>query len=246
MTRHPSYQLRVFPTTAALNEAAAEFIIAASQSAIASRKQFTISLSGGETPKKLYALLAEPSFSDRIDWKHTFIFWGDERCVPLDDERNNAYQAISILLSKIDIPSSNIHPIPVNLPPATAACVYEQELKEYFGNESSRFDLVLLGLGENGHTASLFPGTKVIKENEEAVREVYVEEEKMFRITMTAPLINKARNIIFLVTGENKSAVLRKILNGPFQPDQYPAQLIKPYDGELFFFADRSAATLSP
>jgi 6-phosphogluconolactonase len=238
------YSLQVFETTEALNKTAAEFIIELSKKSIAERGRFIISLSGGETPKKVYSLLSEPPFKDQIQWKKTFIFWGDERCVPFTDERNNGHQAKSILLDKVDIPLSNIHFIPVNLTPSQAAFEYEKKIKNFFGEEPPRFDLVLLGLGENGHTASLFPGTKVIGEQSEGIREVYVEEEKMFRVTMTAPLINEAYNILFLVTGENKADILKKILTTTYTPDIYPAQLIKPVNGDLFWFADRAAASL--
>lgn len=244
MTAHSKYNLEIFQTTESLNRAAAEFIISKASQAISARGRFIISLSGGQTPQNLYSLLAEPFFCDQVQWKKTFIFWGDERCVPLDDDRNNAYQARSILLDKVDIPLSNIHFIPVNLSPGEAARRYEQELKDFFRAEPIRFDLMLLGLGENGHTASLFPYTKVIDEQAEGVREIYVEEEKMFRVTMTAPLINRSHHILFLVTGEKKAGILKKILTASYQPENYPAQLIKPDDGTLYLFADRAAATL--
>jgi len=242
--------LKVFETVDALNKAAAEYIITIAKKAIAERGKFIISLSGGETPKKIYSLLATPHFCKQIEWNKVFIFWGDERCVSLNDVRNNAYQARLTLLDKIDIPLLNIYSIPVNLPPAEAASTYEKELKAFFGNEAeqstlhAKFDLILLGLGENGHTASLFPGTKVINEQTEGIRAVPVEEEKMFRITMTAPLINQAHHILFLVTGENKAEVLKNVLAAPYQPEKYPAQLIKPVNGELAWFVNQEAASL--
>ena len=195
------YNLKVFQTEDELNKSAVEFIIAISNKSLAAKGKFIIALSGGQTPEKLYSLLAELPFHEQIQWKKTFIFWGDERCVPLEDERNNAHRAKSILLGKVDIPLANIHFIPVNLSPAEAANKYEKGLKDFFGKDPLRFDLILLGLGENGHTASLFPGTKLIDEQSEGIREVYVEEEKMFRVTMTAPLIDQAHHILFLVTG---------------------------------------------
>jgi 6-phosphogluconolactonase len=238
------YNLHVFETTEAVNNAAAEFIIELANKSIVERGRFTISLSGGETPKKVYSLLSEPPFKDQVQWKRTFIFWGDERFVPFNDERNNGHQAKTILLDKIEIPLGNIHFVPVNSLPAEAAVEYEKEIKDFFGEEPTRFDLILLGLGENGHTASLFPGTKVIDEHVEGIKEVYVEEERMFRITMTAPLINEAHNILFLVTGEEKATILERVLTGPYEPNIYPTQLIKPVNGELFWFSDRAAADL--
>jgi 6-phosphogluconolactonase len=236
--------MQVFQTTEALNKAVAEFIITTAAKAIAARGRFTLALSGGQTPEKLYSLLAEPAYSKQIQWDKTFIFWGDERCVPLDDERNNAHLAKLLLLNKVNIPSSNIYRIPVNLSPPEAAKNYEKEINNFFDNEAPRFDIILLGLGENGHTASLFPHTKVLDEQAEAVRAVYLEEEKMFRVTMIAPMINHAHHILFLVTGENKAEILEKILHTPDHPDNYPAQLIHPVDGKLHWYVDNAAARL--
>lgn len=253
MKSSSKYDLEVFQTADMLSRAAAIFIIDTANEAVAARGRFIMTLSGGETPVKLYTLLSKYPFLKQLPWKKTFIFWGDERCVPLDNELNNAYKAKIIFLNKTTIPESHMYPIPVDLPPPEAAIKYEKELKSFFGEEPQRFDLTLLGLGENGHTASLFPGTNVINEKAEAVREVIVENaypgdsperEKMFRITMTAPLINNSRRILFLVTGENKAFILDKVLNAPYQPDIYPAQLIHPQDGTLFWFADRAAASL--
>src|SRR6185312_10398284 len=197
-----------------LSVAVANYITVISNEAIRVSGRFVIALSGGNTPEKLYSILAQSPFREQIHWEKTFVFWGDERCVPLDDTRNNAYRAKLTLLSKVPIPPANIYRIPVNLSPAKAAIVYQREMNDFFGKSPTRFDLMLLGLGENGHTASLFPGTNVLKEEEKGIRDVYVAEEKMHRITMTAPLINLAYHILFLVSGENKAEVLTKILSG--------------------------------
>jgi 6-phosphogluconolactonase len=244
MTPHLKHNIKVFQSYDELNKAAAEFIIAIAKKSIAARGRFTISLSGGQTPEKLYSLLAENPYREQIDWSRTFIFWGDERCVSLDDEQNNAHRAKELLLDKIDIPASNIYRIPVNLPPEEAAIQYQNEINSFFKDEIPHFDIILLGLGENGHTASLFPKTKVLNEPVEGVRAIYVEEEKMFRVTMTAPLINQAHNILFMVTGEKKAEILEKVLCGSYVLDIYPAQLIKPTDGNLFWFIDGDAASL--
>lgn len=243
MTEKATYQLKVFETVNLLNQATAELIITIAKKSIAERGRFLISLSGGETPKKLYALLAEPSFSSRIEWENVFVFWGDERCVPLDDERNNAFQAKSILLNKVRIPPSNIHIVPVNFSPAEAASNYEQTISDFFGHLPWKFDLILLGLGKNGHTASLFPGNAIINHQPEGIKKVYVPEEKMFRITMTAALINHARHILFLVAGKEKAAIIDKILSGNHQSLNYPARLIKQPEGELYWFLDGAAAS---
>jgi 6-phosphogluconolactonase len=237
-----NYNLKIFQTTDELNVAAAELIISIAKIAIAARGRFTISLSGGQTPDGLYSLLAKSPWREQIEWTKTFIFWGDERYVPFDSEQNNAHHTRSILLSKIPIPTTNIYAINVNLQPDEAAREYEKDIQSFFSDAPWRFDLVLLGLGENGHTASLFPGADVINENVEGVRDLYVEEEKMYRITMTAPLINQAHHILFLVIGRKKSEILKNILTLPYRPEQFPAQLIYPSDGELYWFVDEEAA----
>jgi len=242
MTANPMRNLRVFPNVEDLYISVADSIVFISNKAIREKGRFTISLSGGQTPMKLYAILAAHPYREYMQWEKTFVFWGDERCVPLNDARNNAYQAKSILLDKVDIPPSNIYVIPVDLSPQEAADKYEKELRDFFGDAPPQFDMMLLGLGENGHTASLFPGTKVLKEKAKGIRKVYVKTERIFRVTMTAPLINLAHHIFFIVTGENKSKVLQKVLSTSSQPEKYPAQLIKPKNGELCWFADIAAA----
>lgn len=239
-----TYNLTIFETTDALNKAAVEFIIAIAKEAIDKRGRFVIALSGGQTPLNLYSLLATPAISEQINWKQTFIFWGDERCVPLNDKRNNAYMAKDVLLNKIAIPLSNIYPIPVNLTPAKAANAYQHQLSNFWGDAAKQFDLILLGMGNNGHTASLFPQSKVLDEKIAGVKEVYVEKEKMYRITFTAPLINQARNVLFLVTGNQKADMLNTVLNAAKQPHKYPAQLIEPSNGKLWWFVDKEAAIL--
>ena len=239
-------KVQVFSTQEALSEAAARFIIDTATHAVTDRGRFVISLSGGSTPKLLFELLATPQFKDELPWKNTFIFWGDERCVPADDKDNNAHMARQALLDHIDMPAENIYPIPVDVTPGEGAVLYEKSIKDLFGSEQPCFDLILLGLGENGHTASLFPGTDILHEQERLVKEVFVTEQNMFRISMTVPLINKARNIIFLVAGEGKATVLNTILSGTYEPDTYPAQMISPVDGNLYWYTDEKAASLLP
>lgn len=237
-------KLHVYESTDLMNEAVADLIIRTAAESIQARGRFVLSLSGGHTPAKLFSLLSSPSYRDQIDWQKTFVFWGDERCVPMSDERNNAHMARSLMLDKIDIPQSNVFPIQVEMSPSEAARSYEQSIKDFFGKEAAHFDLILLGLGDNGHTASLFPGTPVIHESEHLVQEVYVEDQKEWRITMTVPLINEARNIAFLISGKGKANILNIVLNAPFQPDLYPAQLILPGHGHLYWFADKDAALI--
>jgi 6-phosphogluconolactonase len=238
------YNLERFPNGEPFFKAVANFIIEIANKSVKETGKFIVALSGGNTPNKLYTLLATEEYSKQIPWQHTFIFWGDERCVGLDDKLNNAHVAISLLLDKVDIPLLNIFTIPVNLFPEEAAVQYEQTIKSFFGKDVPVFDLILLGLGENAHTASLFPGTEVVNERKDFVKSVYVDEQKMFRVTMTAPLINLAKNIAFLLTGKAKAEVLKTVLTEPYQPDKYPAQLIRPINGKLFWLADEDAASL--
>lgn len=243
MTIYSQHNIKVFKTIEALNIEAVNFIIELALNAIKLKGRFVISLSGGQTPEKLYSLLAQYPFRNKIEWEKVFVFWGDERCVPLNNKENNAFRAKTILFNKVKIPAINLHAIPVNLAPHEAAKEYEKEIKNFFGEYPAQFDLVLLGLGENGHTASLFPGTNVINEVTEGIRELYLEEENRYRITMTAPLINKAHTILFIVTGERKASILKTVLNPPYLPDKYPAQLIKSTGGKLFWFIDKDAAS---
>ena len=236
--------VKVFQSVDELVHATAEYLINIANKSIEERGRFVVSLSGGETPKQLFAALAKSPFREAMPWNKTFFFWGDERCVPLNDDRNNACQAKKILLDHVNVPSTNIHRMPVNLSPDEAAITYEKELNVFFKGKEQRFDLSLLGLGENAHTASLFPSTDVIHEKKIGVRTVYVKEDDMHRVTMTAPLINLSRKILFLVTGVKKAATLRNVLKAPYDPDQYPAQLIKPVDGTLEWFTASNAALL--
>ena len=225
-------------------EATARFIILLSEDAVEARGRFVLSLSGGHTPELLYTLLSKPPFCDQMPWSKTFVFWGDERCLPAGDEQNNAHMAKTSLLNKVAIPPLNLYPVRTELPPQEAAMAYENSLKIFFGDAPPQFDLILLGLGENGHTASIFPGSDVIHDTTRLVKEVYVAEQNMYRITMTAKLINEAHNIIFLVAGSSKAQILDTILSAPYQPDKFPAQLIKPVTGQLYWFVDKAAANL--
>jgi 6-phosphogluconolactonase len=236
--------VHIFQSVEQLNKSVATLIVKAARDAISKRGSFCISLSGGNTPQKLYALLAGEQFQNSIDWQKTHVFWGDERCLPLDDERNNAHEAKLILLNRINIPSENVHIIPVNYSPAEAAKRYNAEIISFFGDQPKQFDLMLLGLGENGHTASLFPHTDVIHEKLPGVKAVYLEDQQMFRVTMTAPLINASRLIFFLVTGKEKAETVKNIIHGDYMPEEYPAQLINASTKRVSWFLDEGAASL--
>ena len=210
-----------------LAKAAATYFIQLANEAIQLKGKFTVALSGGNTPAAMYKLLASDFYSKQIDWKKCYFFWGDERCVPLSNKENNSFNAKNILFDKVPVPKKNIFIIPVDESPVNAAIYYEATIKIFFKTDNPVFDLILLGMGNNGHTASLFPYTTVLQETRSLVKEVYVSEVNMFRISFTAPLINNAKHILFLVTGDSKQAMLKKILEGAYKPDEYPAQLIK-------------------
>jgi 6-phosphogluconolactonase len=244
MNMNKKNNISVFQSSEKLAEGAAESMIQIAKHAIETKGRFMLCLSGGTTPEYLYALLAKLPYRNQIPWTKTFVFWGDERYVPSDDKQNNANRAKILLLGHIDIPVINIYPILVDISPEEAAEKYERTIKEIFGIDPPCFDLIFLGLGENGHTASLFPGSDVVFENTRLVREVYVAEQNMFRITMTPLLINKAHNIVFLVEGENKARILKTVLSGTLHPEKFPAQIIIPENGNLYWFIDKKADEL--
>lgn len=233
--------IRVFADPEALSRGAAEFFVNLARSAVAARGRFSVALSGGGTPRRAYELLAQPPYRDEVDWRRVHIFWGDERCVPWDDPRSNARMAYQSWLNHLPLPRSQIHPIDCTQAPAGAARRYEILLQEFFGGGPPYLDLVLLGLGEDGHTASLFPGHPALNEMHRWVASVYVAEQDLYRLTLTAPLINRAREVAFLVAGADKAAVVREVIEGR-DPMRLPAQLIHPEPGQLHWFLDKGAA----
>ena len=236
--------IRVYTDPEALSRAAAELFVLEARRAVASRGRFVVLLAGGETPGRTYELLATPPFRGRVPWPAVHIFWGDERCVPPDDSRSNSRTARRALLDHVPVPPAQIHPIPCNDSPRKAAGEYEQLLRSFFPSGVPRFDLVFLGLGENGHTASLFPGAAALRARKRWVSEVYVAQEGLYRVTLTAPAINQAALIAFLVTGAAKAPVLKDVLEGSPHPLLLPARLIKLAEGELLWMVDREAARL--
>jgi 6-phosphogluconolactonase len=240
-----SVDLRRLTTPQDLFQAAAEEVIRVATDAIAQRGRFTIALSGGSTPKNLYTLIAANAGAS-LPWDKVFFFWSDERHVPLDDPDSNYRMAKESLLSKIPAPPSNIFPVPAGKPDAEAAANdYEQTLKKFFasGNEPPRFDLILLGMGPDGHTASLFPETPALQEKSRLVAANWVEKLKTSRITFTLPLLNSARYVLFLVSGADKAAVLHEVLEGNAPAEKYPSKLVRPSNGKLIWFVDRAAAS---
>jgi len=225
------------------SEAVANFVVEVAQKSIQEREKFTVALSGGSSPKPLYNLLASDRFRDQISWKKTYIFWGDERFVPPDDPENNARMARETLLDHVPVPSNQIFPIPTDGRPQEAAERYASTIASVFDDTAGfpRFDLILLGLGENGHTASLFPHTTVLEEHKKWTDTIYLDDKDQSRITLTAPVINQAKNIAFLVFGEKKANILSKVIEGPRNPQQWPAQLISPSSGSLHWYIDEAA-----
>ena len=218
-----------------LAKAAAEYFIQLAAEAIKLKGKFTVALSGGNTPAAMYKLLATDFYSTKVDWKKCYFFWGDERCVPLNDKDNNSFNAKNIFLDELAVPKKNIFVIPVDESPVNAAIYYEATLKIFFKTDKPVFDLILLGMGDNGHTASLFPYSTILQETKALVKEVYVDEVKMNRVSFTAPLINNANHILFLVNGADKKDMLELVLYGKKEPQKYPAQLIE--DSEWFISA---------
>jgi len=230
-------------------EAAARFQrLAADRIAAAGR--FSVALSGGSTPRALYRLLGEPPFHEAIDWPRVHLFWGDERFVPTDHPESNYRLAQEAFISTVPIPAGNVHPMPTEgSDPNAAAARYEETLRRFFAppeGEPPRFDLVLLGLGADGHTASLFPGSPALDEDGRLVVAAYVPKLDAWRLTLTPPVLRSARHVIFLVSGTDKASVLREVLEGTYDPHRLPAQLVRPQGGELTWLVDEAAASLLP
>jgi 6-phosphogluconolactonase len=234
--------IKVYPDLESLSQAAAALFADRAQSAVAARGRFSVALSGGSTPRRTYELLSQAPYRDRVAWDRVHVFWGDERCVPLTDPKSNAHMTRETLLRHVPIPAAQVHPIDCRAAPAEAARQYESLLRDFFTGRRPDFDLVLLGLGENGHTASLFPGAPVLDEQERWAAAVYVPEQDLYRVTLTAPVINAAALVAFLVSGASKAQVLREVLQGPRDPQRLPAQLIHPAGGELRWLLDQAAA----
>jgi len=239
-------ELRRLTTPQDLFQAAAEEVIRSATDAVAQRGRFTIALSGGSTPRNLYTLIAANA-SASLPWDRMFFFWSDERHVPPDDPESNYGMARDTLLSKVAIPPANIFPIPAENPDASAAAeTYEQTLRKFFAvgpGEFPRFDLILLGMGPDGHTASLFPETSALQAKSRLVVANWVEKLKASRITFTLPVLNAARCVAFLVSGADKAAVLHEVLEGDGPAEKYPSKLVRPSEGKLIWFVDRAAAS---
>lgn len=239
-------EMEVFRDAPALAEGAARRFGELAGGAIGARGRFVVALSGGSTPKALLGLLAGSPYREGIDWGRVHVVWGDERCVPPDDAQSNYRMAREALLDHLPIPAEQIHRMPAEDPDHEAAAdAYAATLRALFGlapGELPRFDLIHLGLGTEGHTASLFPGSPALRERERLVAAPWVEKLGAYRITLTPPVINAAREAQFLVAGAEKAAIVRAIMTAPHNPDELPAQVVAPTDGRLLWLLDAAAA----
>jgi 6-phosphogluconolactonase len=236
-------EIIVKPDPSAVARAAAERIVAQASAAIADRGKFSVALAGGSTPGATYALLASDKFAARVDWPRVHVFWGDERCVPPHDPGSNYRMADEALLSNVPIPANNLHRVRGELEPQAAAESYAAELRAFFGAPWPRFDLVLLGMGNDGHTASLFPGSAALQETEQPVVAVtaHYQDRPACRVTLTPRAINGSRQVLFLVSGGAKAGTLQAVLEGP--GGRHPAQHIRPRAGQLTWLLDAAAAS---
>ena len=242
-------ELHILKDSKEFSHAIAEWIIKHINDTLKNQDRFTWVMSGGNTPKALYELLASPHYKNKIDWSKLHLFWGDERAVPFEDERNNAKMVYDTLLNHVDVPASQIHVMRTDIAPEKSAAEYEKILHEYFphttyNSQHNTFDLVLLGMGDDGHTLSLFPGTEVIHEESAWVKSYFLQAQNMYRITLTKHIVNQSSRIAFLTTGKNKAHALKEVLEGEFNPDLYPSQVIDPSNGELHWFTDEAATSL--
>lgn len=231
-------QLHIYKTAGETITALADWITSLIQKTLEVKERFTIALSGGETPKKLYQTLASDLYREKINWNKLHIFWGDERVVPFDDDRSNAKMAYDSLLDKVKVPPGQVHKIWTDLVPEESVKQYEKILHQYFDEKQTTFDLVLLGMGEDGHTLSIFPGAKI--PDKDAWVAAVDSKEKGERITMLPSVVNRSSAIAFLITGDKKAKVLQQVLED--EQHQYPAKLIQPLNNELHWFIDEAAA----
>ncbi|MBE9584049.1 6-phosphogluconolactonase [Mucilaginibacter sp. JRF] len=236
--------ISIFKDNVELCTALADLFISTGTSAIAKNGRFTVALTGGSSPVALHKILAQPEYQEQLDWSKVFVFWGDERWVPLTDEKSNAKMAFETLLNHVPIPKQNIFPMWSDDKDAKAyAADYEQILRGFFGEDEANFDLLILGMGDDGHTASLFPHTEVLHERTKWVDAYYLEPQQMYRITLTEPFINKAQKVAVLVFGANKAPALHEVLEGERNFEQYPSQLLNPASGKLMWMVDEGAAS---
>ncbi len=239
--------IRVLPDQQQVCRTAAEEFIRLARAAIAARGRFLVALTGGSTPRPLYEMLAREPDRGQVDWAKVQFFWGDERCVPPDDPRSNFRMAHEAMLSKLPLTPGQVHRMPAERPDRDAASrEYQEEIARVFGVAADgpppAFDLIYLGMGPEGHTASLFPHTPALNETARWVVAQYVPKVHMDRMTFTPPLLNAGAHVTFMIAGSEKADAVVHVLEGDPEPDEYPAQLVRPRSGELLFLLDTAAA----
>ncbi len=237
--------IRLCDDAVALAHQTTEEFVRLAQESVAARGRFTVALAGGSTPKAAYALLVSAAYRDRVPWQQIHFFWGDERHVPPDHDDSNYRMAYEAMLSKATIPAANIYRMSAEKEAQQAADEYEATLRTAFhlvADTLPRFDLILLGMGPDGHTASLFPGTAAVHESKRLVAAPWVEKFHTFRITLTPPVLCNAAHVVFAAGGADKAETLQGVLHGPYQPDLYPSQVVKPTHGTLLWLVDKAAA----
>ena len=240
--------VRTYPDASSLALAAADHFAAVAASSIAARGHFSVALAGGSTPRPTYQLLVTSESASQLDWSSVHVFWGDERCVPPDHPHSNYGMAREALLDHVPLAPANVHRIRGEIEPLQAASEYERTLHQFFvpgpEPEMVTFDLVLLGVGTDGHTASLFPGSELLEEQSRWVAAHRADQARGWRVTLTPPAINAARHVTFLVAGAGKATILQQVLSGPRQPGSLPAQIVDPRSGNLLWLLDSAAAAL--
>ena len=251
MPRPVTVTYRISPTPAAVAQAAAQLFTESVVQAAEKRGRARVAISGGTTPKAMFALLADSAqpFLQQVPWDKLDLYWVDERCVPPTAADSNYRMTNEVLLSKVPLSPERVHRMEGELDPAAAAARYESTIRNTFrleGAETPTFDLILLGMGDDGHTASLFPHTEAINNLTDIVTANYVPQKDTWRITLTWPVINQGREVVFLIEGNAKAQVLHDVLLGPYQPDTYPSQIIRPASGQLTLLLDSAAASKLP
>ncbi len=236
--------IKVFRDIESLTHSAAQLFVTAARRAVHERGKFIVALSGGNSPRPMFRLLADPNYSERVPWDNTYVLWSDERYVPLTDKRSNAGIAEKLFLKHVDIPADRIMTMyNEKLDIAQAADEYENVLKDTFGAEGPHIDLTFLGCGEDGHTASLFPGSPVLHDHDALIRAVDSSDHEVPRLTMTPRLLNRSREIVIIAYGAKKAETVHSVMEGPRNPEEFPIQSIHPDDGILYWFLDTLAAS---
>ncbi len=235
--------LHISDTVEELLAKLADYFIDSANKSIKKKGRFSVALSGGSSPELLYGLLSSPDFCERVDWSKVYFFLGDERYVSLTDAASNFLMIKTVLFVPLGIDASQVFPVDTSLSPTDAAANYLQKIQQHFDDSQPRFDLVLLGLGDNSHTASLFPFTEILHESEASVKAVFLPDQLLYRVSFTAPLINLAHRVAFLVYGAAKASAVENVLEGADDILHYPARMIRPGDGALDWFLDTAAAT---